>query len=147
LHKTIKKVTEDIENLHFNTAISALMILTNEMEKAEQLVAEDYEMILKALSPFAPHLAEELWEKMGHQESIFKESWPKYDSDLIKDEEIELVVQVNGKLRDRIKVSAGISETEAKKVVMVSKKVKNFIAEKEIKKIIFVKGKLINIVV
>ena len=146
LHKTIKKITEDIENFRFNTAISALMILVNEVEK-EKVSKDGYSILLILLSPFAPHIAEELWEKLGHKESIFKEKWPEYDQSLIKDEEIELVIQINGKLRDRIRVSADISEEEAIKSGKESKKVKNFIGDKEIKKVIFVKGKLINIVV
>ncbi|HEX7586441.1 MAG TPA: class I tRNA ligase family protein, partial [Patescibacteria group bacterium] len=147
LHKTIKKVTEDIGNLRFNTSISALMILVNKMEKEQNLQAAEYELLITLLSPFAPHIAEELWEKLGHKESIFLEPWPEYDPELIKDEEIELVIQINGKLRDRIKVATDISEKEAKKISLESKKVKNFIAGKKIQKIIFVKGKLINIVV
>ena len=146
LHKTIKKITEDIENFRFNTAISALMILVNEVEK-EKISKGGYSILLILLSPFAPHIAEELWEKFGHKESIFKEKWPEYDPALVKDEEIELVIQINGKLRDRIRVSAGISEEEAIKSGKESEKVKNFIGDKEIKKVIFVKGKLINIVV
>ncbi|PJA86936.1 MAG: leucine--tRNA ligase [Candidatus Moranbacteria bacterium CG_4_9_14_3_um_filter_42_9] len=145
LHKTIKRVTENINNLAFNTAISQMMIFVNEASRVE-LSQEKFEKFLIILSSFAPHISEELWEKLGHKESIFLESWPKYDPKLIKDEEIELVIQVNGKLRDRIKVAADISEEEAKKTATESEKVKNFIAGKEIKKIIFVKGKLINIV-
>ena len=158
LHKTIKKVTEDIENLRFNTAISALMILVNEMEKEQDLRVTDYELLIILLSPFAPHIAEELWssfaeatedkeKKKKYQQSIFLQKWPKYDSNLVKDEEIELVIQINGKLRDRIIVPAKISEEEANKLATGSEKVKNFIAGKEIRKIIFVKGKLINIVI
>jgi leucyl-tRNA synthetase len=147
MHKTIKKVTEDIENLRFNTAISALMILLNKMEREKELRVTNYELLITLLSPFAPHITEELWEKLGNKESIFKEKWPKYDPKLIKDEEIELVVQVNGKVRDRLKTSADISEEEAKKLAIASEKVKNYIAGKEIKKAIFVKGKLINFVV
>lgn len=146
-NKTIKKVTEDIENLKFNTAISSLMILVNEMEKEKELRVTNYELLVTILSPFAPHLSEELWSRLGHKESIFKEKWPKYDPKLVKDEEIELVIQVNGKVRDRIKASADISEEEAKNFALNSEKVKNYIAGKVIKKAIFVKGKLINIVV
>jgi len=150
VHKTIKKVTEDIENFRFNTAVSAMMILLNESEKTG-MANNDYESFLKILSPFAPHIAEEIWEKLGHKESIFLSEWPKYNPELIKNEEINLVIQVNGKVRDTIRVSANISEEEAKKVAMESEKIKNHIAGKagparEIKKIIFVPGKLINIV-
>lgn len=158
IHKTIKKVTEDIENFRFNTAISQMMIYFNERDFASKINKkgelednridlEAIEKVLILLSPFAPHIAEELWEKLGHKESIFKQKWPEYDKNLIKDEEIELVIQVNGKLRDKIKVDADISEDEAQKVALNSEKVKNFVKDKEPKKIIFVKGRLINIVV
>ena len=147
IHKTIKKVTEDIENLHFNTAISQLMILVNEMEKQESLPVTNYQLLITILSPFAPFISEELWEKMGHKESIFKEKWPEYDPKLIKDEEIELVIQVNGKVRDRIKVSADINEEEAKKLAMESEKIKLHVADKKIRKVIYIKGRLVSIVI
>ncbi|GBE16463.1 leucine--tRNA ligase [bacterium BMS3Abin15] len=170
LNKTIKKVTEDIENFRFNTSISQMMIFLNFLFKTQEelkkskseadrkkgeftigqsfmISKSDFEKFIILLSPFAPHICEEIWqEKLKHKESIFKEKWPEYDKKLIKDEEIELVVQVNGKLRDRIKVSADISEDEAKKVALESEKVNNFVKDKEPKKMIFVKGKLINIV-
>jgi leucyl-tRNA synthetase len=111
------------------------------------LPVASYQLLVTLLSPFAPFISEELWEKLGHKESIFKESWPKYDSKLIKDEEIELVIQVNGKVRDKIKASADISEEEAKKVALESEKIKTHISGKEIRKIIFIKGRLINIVI
>ena len=123
------------------------MILTNEMEKEEKLSVTDYELLITLLSPFAPHIAEELWNRLGHQESIFKEKWPEYDAELIKDDQIELVIQINGKVRDRIKVAADISENEAKELALASGKIKPFLAGKEIKKIIFVKGKLVSIVI
>lgn len=146
LHQTIKKVTEDIENFKFNTAISQMMILTNEMT-VQTFNVSQFETFLKLLSPFAPHIVEELWEHLGYKKSIILEKWPTYDPALIMEEEIELVVQVNGKVRDAIKVKVDISEEEAKKVATESEKVKKWIEEKEIKKIIFVKGKLINVVV
>jgi leucyl-tRNA synthetase len=147
LNKTIKKVGEDIENLRFNTAISSLMILANAFEKEEGVSLLHYSYFLLLLSPFAPFISEELWEILGHKESIFRESWPKHDPKLIKDEEIELVIQVNGKLRDKIKVSADISENEAFKIAEKSEKIGQFVQDKKIKKVIFVKGRLINIVV
>ena len=147
LHKTIKKVTEDIENFRFNTAISQMMILVNEMEKEEKLPIANYQLLITILSPFAPHIAEELWEKLGNKESIFLQSWPKYDSEMTKDEKITLVLQVNGKVRDSIEADAGISEEEAKALAMQSEKIKTWTVGKEIKKIIFVKGKLINILI
>ncbi|KKP79746.1 MAG: leucine--tRNA ligase [Candidatus Moranbacteria bacterium RIFOXYA12_FULL_35_19] len=147
IHKTIKKVGEDIENFRFNTAISALMILANEMEKQSELSITNYQLLITLLSPFAPHLAEELWRNLGNKKSIFQEAWPAYDLEMIKDEEIELIIQINGKVRDKIIVSADISEDEAKKIALEREKVKNHIAEKEIRKNIFVKGRLINIVI
>lgn len=146
IHKTIKKVTEDIDSFRFNTAISAMMILVNETEK-NGISKSSYESLLQILSPFSPHMTDEIWEKLGHAESIFLSKWPKYNPQLIKDEEINLVVQVNSKVRDTIMVSADISEDDAKKVGMESEKIKNYIANKEIRKIIFVPGKLLNIVV
>jgi leucyl-tRNA synthetase len=147
LHKTIKKVTEDIKNFRFNTAISSLMIMANEFEKEESIFIIHYTLYIILLSPFAPHIAEELWEKLGHKESIFKEKWPEYDEDLIKDETINLVIQVNSKVRDIIEVAADISEDEAKKIAFESEKVKKWLGDREVKKVIFVKGKLINIVI
>ena len=147
LHKTIKKVTDDIENFRFNTAISAMMILVNELEKEEKISVADYEKLLTILSPFAPHIAEEIWSELGHKESIFLSEWPKHDPALIRDEGINLVVQVNGKVRDSIKTNADISEDEAKELALQSEKVKKFTDGQTIKKIIFVKGKLVNIVI
>ena len=147
LHQTIKKVTEDIENLKFNTAISSLMILANEMEKEKEISLIHYYKFLALLSPFAPHITEELWKSLGEKESIHLQSWPKFDPKLIKDSEITLIIQVNGKLRDQIKVSVDISEEEAKKIALKSEKLKKWIDGKEIKKIIFVKGRLINVVI
>ncbi len=147
LNKTIKKVTEDIENFRFNTAISTMMILANEMEKQEEIAKSQFSNLLLILSPFAPHICEELWSKLGNKKSIFLESWPKFNPKLIKDDEIELVIQVNGKLRDRIRVPAEISEDEAKDLAMKSENAKKFTSGKEIRKIVFVPGKLLNIVV
>ena len=173
LHKTIKKVSGDIENFKFNTAISQLMILRNSFYKSvieddyrgeirmrggikvigegdifsDNISTKDFKKFLILLSPFAPHLAEELWEKLGHKESIFKEKWPTYDKKLAKDETIELVIQVNGKLRDTIEVKANISEKDAKEMALESKKIQKWTKGKKVVKVIFVKGKLVNIVV
>ncbi|MDR3558991.1 MAG: class I tRNA ligase family protein [Candidatus Pacebacteria bacterium] len=147
VHKTIKKVTEDIEAMRFNTAISQLMILANAFEKETEISLLHYSCFLLLLGPFAPHIAEELWNQLGHKESIFKESWPAYDPEFIVDEEIELVVQINGKVRDRLKVAADISEDKAKELALGREKIKSFIDEKEIKKIIYVKGRLVSIVI
>ena len=157
LHKTIKKVSEDLENCKFNTAVSALMILTNELEKQEKISLNHYSKFLILLAPFAPHITEELWRQLGpastkssagkHQDSIHDEKWPKYDSELIKEEMITLIIQVNGRVRDKIEVEVNISEEKAKELVISSKKVQKWISGKEIKKIIFVPRKLINIVI
>ncbi|PIZ01138.1 leucine--tRNA ligase [bacterium (Candidatus Gribaldobacteria) CG_4_10_14_0_8_um_filter_33_9] len=148
LHKTIKKVGKDIEALKFNTAISALMILLNEMEKQPcKPQTANCKFFLKLLAPFAPYLAEELWSQLGNKESIFKQSWPEYDSELIREKKVILVVQINGKVRDKIEVDADISEKEAKEVILFQKKIQEWLQKKEIKKMVFVPGKLINIVI
>ena len=148
VHKTIKKVGEDIENFRFNTAISAMMILVNAMEKESQLSVTSYELLITILSPFAPHIAEEIWqEKLGNKQSIFLASWPQFDADLARDEEMEIVVQVNGKVRERLMVAADVTEDEIKETALESEKVKVFTEGKEIKKVIFVPGKLLNIVI
>jgi len=155
LHKTIKKVTENIENFRFNTAISQMMILVNEFGEQKEISQKDFEVFLKILSPFAPHITEELWssfakaseDKGKHKESIFKQEWPEYDKKLVKDERITLIVQINGKVRDRLEVLADISEAKAKEVALASEKVKKWLAGEKPKKIIFVAGKLINIVI
>jgi len=146
LHKTIKKVTEDIENFKFNTAISQLMIFANELDKEKQIPKEIFEKFLKILAPFSPHISEEIWENLGNKKSIFLSPWPKYDEKLIKEEKIILVIQVNGKVRDKVEVEADISEEEAKELVISREKVRKWIERKEIKKVIFVPKKLINFV-
>ena len=147
IHKTIKKIDEDLENTKFNTAVSALMILVNEMEKEQAIPITYYQSLLILLSPFAPHITEELWYQLGHEDSIHNQVWPKYDSKLVKEETITLIVQINGKVRDKIEVEADISEEKAKKLTLEREKVKKWIEGKETKKIVFVPGKLINIVV
>ena len=147
IHKTIKKVTEDIEMLKFNTAISSMMILINEFAKEEEIAQEDFETFLKLLSPFAPHIAEEIWQQLGHNKSVFTEKWPQFDKNLVKDETIELVIQINGKVRDKIEVATDIFEEEAKKIALASEKIKTILSGQEPKKVIFVRGRLINIVI
>ena len=147
LHKTIKKVSEDVEALKFNTAISALMILANEFGKEENIPTEYFEIFLILLAPFAPHLAEELWNQLGHTESIFTEKWPEYDANLVKEEIIELIVQINGRVRGKFPVPADISEDEAKKLALGDADIKKWLDGQEPKKVIFVKGRLVNIVI
>ncbi len=147
LHKTIKKVGEDIGEMKYNTAISAMMVLANQLEKKKNISTEDFGKFLKILSPFAPHMTQELWSQMGNNTFLIEETWPKYDEKYLSDDEITLVVQVNGKVRDKITVSADITESEAKEKTLESEKVQKHIGGKEIRKVIFVQGKLISIVV
>jgi len=147
LHQTIKKVTEDIEGLRFNTAISQLMILVNEMSKLEVISHTSYALCLQLLSPFAPHITEELWSRLGNNTSITKAQWPKYDPELAKEDKITIAVQINGKLRDTFEVAAEIGEEEVKKLALGSEKVQKWLEGKEPRKVIYVKGKLVSIVV
>ncbi|MBT4277974.1 leucine--tRNA ligase [Candidatus Falkowbacteria bacterium] len=146
-HKTIKKVGEDIETFDFNTAISQMMIFVNECTKHKVLPKSAMERFLVLLAPFAPHITEELWLKLGHKESIFLQEWPEYNPKMVQDKEVNLVIQVNGKVRDEILVDAEINEEEAKEKALSQEKIKKWIEDKEIIKVIFVKGKLVNLVV
>ena len=146
LHKTIKKVTEDIENFSFNTAISAMMIFINQVIKIKNKPKETLEQFLKILAPFAPHISEELWEMMDHTASIFKEKWPTFDSQLAKDTMIEIPIQINGKLRDKITISEDLSEDELKEMVFKLEKVRAFIQDQMIEKWIYIPNRTINIV-
>ena len=148
VHQTIKKVTEDLENLDYNTAISALMILANQLtNNKEQIARNDFEILLKLLAPFAPHITEELWLQSGNKDSIHNQRWPQYDEKLTKEKTATLIIQINGKVRDKIEVPSGILQKEAEKLTLEREKVKTWIAGKEIKKVIFIPNKLINIVI
>lgn len=144
-HQTVKKVSEDIESLGFNTAVSHLMVLTNAFTKAGGVPSEYVEGYLKILAPFAPHLAEEIWHKLGKTTSIHRESWPSFDATKAVSATFELVIQVNGKVRDRIQVSAEITEEEAKAMALASESAKKYFEGTEPKKIIYVKGRLVTI--
>ncbi|KKQ07569.1 MAG: Leucine-tRNA ligase, partial [Parcubacteria group bacterium GW2011_GWB1_36_5] len=151
LHKTIKKVSEDIEEMHFNTAISSMMILATEMEKAEHVSLEDFKKFLQILSPFAPHVAEELWENL-RTKTVFTKNinfsdWPKWNENLIKDEEVKIAVQVNGKVRSEIMIQVDEKEENVRNKVLADPIVLKYIEKRDIKKIIYVKNRLINIVV
>jgi len=145
LHKTIKKVSEDIESFDFNTAISQMMIFVNEAEK-EGLVKKQYEVLLKILAPFAPHISEELWLELGNKKSVHLEKWPKHDEKKIKEERVTIVAQVNGKMRDSFEVPVDASEKEVKEKALAREKIQKWTKEKSIKKIIVVPNKLVNIV-
>ena len=147
LHKTVKKVGEDINAMKYNTAIAQMMTLLNMMEKEKNMTASDFSLLLKILSPFCPHVTQELWSQMGHETFLVHEAWPQYDAMLIVDDEITLAVQVNGKVRDTIIVSTDISEDDVKAQALASEKVQKYTAGIEPKKVIYVKGKLVSIVV
>ncbi|WP_426447869.1 leucine--tRNA ligase [Paenibacillus sp. S-38] len=146
-HRTIKKVTEDLEALRFNTAISQLMIFVNEAYKTETLPKAAMEQFAQMLSPIAPHLAEELWEKLGGSGTITYASWPVYDEAWTVDNEVEIVVQVNGKIAERATIAADADEAAMQEFALGLDKVKEATAGKTVRKIIAVKGKLVNIVV
>jgi leucyl-tRNA synthetase len=146
LHKTIKKISEDIENFKFNTAVSSLMIFMNEVGR-EGLSKKDFKVFLQILSPFAPHMTEELWSLLGEKKSIHLSSWPEYDKNLIEDFELKIAVQINGKVRGEIMIGVDDSEEDIKKMAISNESVAKYITGSEVKKIIYVKNKIINIVV
>ena len=147
MHQTIKKVTDDIAKLRFNTAIAKMMELINEVSKEEKISAEYFGLFVLILSPFAPHMCEELWQSLDHKDGLAEAKWPACDMSLAKETEITLAVQVNGKLRDTLTVPADISDDEAKKLSLSSVNVQKWLEGKEPKKVIYVKGKLVSIVV
>ncbi|MFC1637716.1 leucine--tRNA ligase [Candidatus Margulisiibacteriota bacterium] len=146
-HQTIKSVTDDIERFSFNTAIAKMMELVNEFAKTDKVDAELLKILLQLLSPFAPHLTEELWHQLGDKDSIHLQAWPKHDPALARESEITIPVQVNGKLRETITISAEASEDEMKAKAQACEKVKTFTEGKKIVKIILVPKRLVNIVV
>jgi leucyl-tRNA synthetase len=145
-HKSVKKVTEDFEALRFNTAISQLMIFVNEAYKTDVLPKKALEHFAQLLSPLAPHLAEELWEKLGYSGSITYVPWPAYDEALTVDNEVEIAVQVNGKIIDRVMIPNDMEQDAMQALVQDLAKVKEAVSGKTIRKVIAVKGKLVNIV-
>ncbi|MBI5733150.1 leucine--tRNA ligase [Candidatus Jorgensenbacteria bacterium] len=147
MHKTIKKVTDDIENLHYNTAISALMVLLNEFEK-QTVVSVDYMRYFLLLSaPLAPYMTEELWHSFGNKTSIHREKWPSYNSKLVEDNEFDLIIQINGRVRDTVLVSKGIVQEEAEKIAREQIMIKKWLGTNAIKRVIFVKDRLINFLI
>src|SRR5262249_13920415 len=132
LHRTIQKVTEDLDGMRFNTAISAMMEFSNHLTPLKVRPRQALEPFVLILAPFAPHLAEELWCALGHKESLAYEPWPKFDPDLVKAEEVEIPIQVNGKLRGKITVPAGTSEDRIKELALADEKIKAFIGDKKV---------------
>ena len=147
MNQTIKKVTDDLENIKYNTAVSALMILLNELEKKAEISNKDYRTLLLILNPIAPHITEELNEKYELGDLLCKSAWPSYDTSKLVDDTYEMVVQVNGKVRGKIEVDIDITKEEMEKQALNIENVKNHIEEKEIVKVIIIPKKLVNIVV
>jgi leucyl-tRNA synthetase len=156
-HYAVKMVTQDLKRFQFNTAISRIMELVNALylyiqnETSEarnsDLVSDIFKTLVQLLSPFAPHLGEELWHRMGHSESVFKSQWPAWDEGMLKTEKVTVVVQVNGKLRSKIEMDADFSDDEARDTALQDEKVKKYTKGKEIVKVVVVKNKLVSVVV
>ena len=147
LHKTIKKVTEDIENFSFNTAISSMMIFVNEMDRREFIAPKHFDLFLKIVSPFAPHAASELWSILGNKTLLVLESWPKADSKKMREIKTKIVVQINGKVRAQEMIPIGLKEHEVLSLVKTFPDVEKWLLGKEIKKSVYVPNKLVNFVV
>lgn len=145
-HQTVKKVTEDYEGLRFNTAISQLMVFINEAYKATTLPKHFMEGFVKLLAPICPHTAEELWSKLGHAETVSYETWPAYDEAKLVDDEVEIVIQINGKVKAKLLVPTGATKERLEQIAMGDDKVKEQIDGKTVRKVIAVPGKLVNIV-
>ena len=147
LHQTTKKVSEDIEAMRFNTAISALMILVNELEKEDHLLLTTYYLLLTLLAPFAPHMTDELWSLLGRKKSIHLEPWPKWDEKKIVADTMKIALQVNGKVRAAIEVPADASEDDIKTEALENAHVKKWIGGNKPKKILYIKGRLVSVAV
>ena len=147
VHKTIKKVTCDILSLKFNTAVSSLMILTNDLDKKDFITKDDYRVLLTLLNPIAPHITEELNEKYNLGKPICESKWPEYDEEKMKDELIKMAVQVNGKVRGEIAITSDLDEDEIKNMALNEDNVKRHIAGKEVVKVIVIKNRVVNIVI
>jgi leucyl-tRNA synthetase len=147
LHATIKKVTEDIDSLAFNTAISQMMIFVNAFTTAETIPLSAMRTFLVLLNPFAPHLSSELWENLKSPGQITAQSWPGYDETFLVEDEVEIVIQVNGKVRDRMKMSMQASEEEIKKAALALPKIQELTTDQPIRKVVVIPKKLVNIVI
>lgn len=145
-NQTVKKVTEDYERMHFNTAISQLMVFVNEAYKVDDLPVEYMEGFVKMIAPIMPHMAEELWSQFGESETITYQPWPTYDPKALVEDEVEMIVQVNGKVRAKIKMAKDTDRDEAQQLALANEHVKKFTDGKDIKKVIVVPNKIVNIV-
>jgi leucyl-tRNA synthetase len=146
LHQTIKKVTVDAETLDFNTAISQLMICLNEFTKAQSRNRQAMETYVLLLAPFAPHLCEELWQRLGHEDTLTYEAWPEYDEACLKVDSVEILVQINGKPKSRLDVPAGADRDALQELALADETIKELLQGKQIRKVIAVPGRLVNIV-
>lgn len=147
MHKTIKKVSEDVEVLGFNTAISTLMIFANELEKREQISKAEYEALLKLLAPFAPHITEELWNILGNQTSIHSDGWPQFDESKLVSDTATVMIQVNGKVRGKMTISSETSEQDVVEMALKLPEIGKWIGGKKVEKHIYVPKKLLNLVI
>lgn len=145
-NQTVKKVTDDFENMRFNVAISQMMVFINEAYKANKLPKKYAEGFIKLLSPITPHVAEELWQQLGHDRSIELSQWPEADESKLQEDQVELVVQVNGKVRGHIKVSVDAGKDETEQIALDDENVKSFLDGKTVRKVIVVPKKIVNIV-
>jgi leucyl-tRNA synthetase len=147
IHKTIKKVGDDIEAMRFNTAISSMMILLNDFEKETTISKENYSIFIQLLAPFAPHITEELWVLVGNEGSVHASVWPQFDESKLVESSVNIMIQVNGKMRGMIEMKNDATEEEVKNMALNMVEIKKWIQDLPIKKTIFVKGKILNIVV
>ena len=154
LHQTVRKCYSDLDRFKFNTAIASLMELTNHLNRVwvdasvdSDTWRECVEKLLLMLAPMAPHITEELWERTGHTYSIHQQPFPAWDDELAADDIITLVVQVNGKVRDKLEVPAGIAESEAQELALASPRVQSYMEGKAVSKTVYVPGRLVNVVV
>jgi leucyl-tRNA synthetase len=147
MHRTVKKVGADIEGMHFNTVVSALMIYTNHLAGQERPPREAFEKLLLCLAPFAPHLAEELWRGLGHQTSIAGAAWPEHDEAWCVDDVVEVPVQVNGKVRGRVVLGRDATPEQAKSAALEDRNVQSSLEGKTIAKVVYVPGRVLNLVV
>jgi leucyl-tRNA synthetase len=152
VHSTIKKVSEDVHSLSFNTAIAQMMIFVNAFTGAKTRPVEAVRTLLVLLSPFAPHLAEELWWRLstkfaGFEGLVCEQPWPKWSDKFLAEEEVEVVIQINGKLRDKVTVRKDLEKTELERLALSSSKVRETTRDKLVRKIIVIPNKLVNVVV
>ncbi|QQC13535.1 leucine--tRNA ligase [Pediococcus acidilactici] len=145
-NQTVKKVTEDYENMRFNTAISQMMVFVNEAYKADALPMVYMEDLVKLLSPIIPHVAEEIWQIMGHDETITYETWPTYDESKLVQDTVQVILQVNGKVRSKVEVEKDLDQAELEKIALADERIQQWTAEKDIKKVIVIPNKIVNIV-